>query len=85
VEFYQKFWNILKSDLMAMFAQLQRVSNWILEWLLFFQKNKMQSSYSNIDQYVLSMLASIFFTKVATNRITDYPKRWLDLLRQLSY
>jgi hypothetical protein len=27
VEFYQKFWNILKSDLMAMFAQLQRVSN----------------------------------------------------------
>jgi hypothetical protein len=26
-EFYQKFWNILKSDLMAMFAELQRVPN----------------------------------------------------------
>jgi hypothetical protein len=58
-EFNQKFWEVIKMDLMAMFAQLQ-IGELPLYKLIFgvitlLPKKKMRVGLNNIDQSVYSM------------------------------
>ena len=78
-EFYQKFWGIIKADLMAMFAQL-RAGN-----LPIFKLNfgiitllPKKEDASKIEQYRHICLLNVsfkIFTKVGTNRVTSIASR----------
>ena len=74
-EFYQKFWDVIKVDLMAMFAQLQSGDlplfklNFVVITLL-----PKKEDASRIEQYRPICLLNVsfkIFTKVGTNRITS--------------
>ena len=61
-EFYQTFWEVIKLDLMALFASFQRgdlpLHKLNFESLPCFLRKRTQFKSSNIDPYVYSMLAS---------------------------
>jgi hypothetical protein len=73
-EFYQRFWDVIKKDLMAMFGHFQAGGlplfklNFGIITLL--PKKRMQYKFSSIDIYVCLMSVLFFFTKVATNRVS---------------
>jgi hypothetical protein len=78
-EFYQKNWDVIKSDLMALFSQLQKGElplyklNFGVITLLPKKENAVQ-----IQQYRPICLLNVsfkIFTKVATNRITDLSQK----------
>jgi hypothetical protein len=73
-EFYQHFWDVIKDDLMAMFAQLQsgelplfRLNFGVITLL------PKKEDACRIEQYMPICLLNVsfnFFTKVGTNRVT---------------
>jgi hypothetical protein len=60
-EFYQKFWDVIKHDLMALFAQLQKGELPLYKlnfgMITFLQKKRMQFKYNSIVQFTFLMLA----------------------------
>ena len=78
-EFYQKFWTIIKSDLMAMFTQL-RAGNLPLFKINFgiITLLPKKEDASKIEQYRPICLLNVsfkIFTKVGTNRVTSIAGR----------
>ena len=78
-EFYQKFWTIIKDDLMAMFTQL-RAGNLPLFKLNFgiITLLPKKEDASKIEQYRPICLLNVsfkIFTKVGTNRVTSIASR----------
>jgi hypothetical protein len=74
VEFYQKFWAVIKDDLMAMFVQLKDgdLPLYKLNFGVITLLSKKEAA-SKIEQYRTICLLNVsfkFFTKVGTNRAT---------------
>ena len=78
-EFYQKFWPIIKNDLMAMFAQLRSgdLPLYKLNFGTIILLPKKEDA-SRIEQYRPICLLNVsfkIFTKVGTNRVTSIASR----------
>jgi hypothetical protein len=78
-EFYQKFWHILKNDLMDMFAQLRKgeLPLYKLNFGIITLLPKIENA-SRIEQYRPICLLNVsfkIFTKVGTNRVTSIASR----------
>lgn len=86
-EFYQVFWEVIKDDLMALFADFHNedLNLFSLNFGIITLIPKVQEA-TKIQQYrpicVLNVSFKIF-TKVATNRLNK-PKQWWGLCRLLS-